>query len=151
MAAARANKAEEAYAYLRDAATMAEQIGEGRNDYNTEFGPANVGLHEVAVAVELGDAGVALRAAEAIDPSGLSSERQTRFQIDVARAHAQRRQVEEAVSALLKALQLSPEMTRALPFVKQMVGDLLTMAQPPSDQLRSLAVELGVPEVRTGT
>lgn len=149
VAAARANKADEAYAYLREAGEMADQIGEGRNDYNTEFGPTNVGLHEVAVAVELGDAGVALRAADAVDASVLSSERQTRFQIDIARAHAQRRQVDEAVSALLKARALSPEMAHALPLVKQMTADLLTMSQPPSDQLRRLAADLGVPEVRT--
>ncbi|MFC3585689.1 helix-turn-helix domain-containing protein [Streptantibioticus rubrisoli] len=151
VAAAKANDAETAYAYLRDARGMAEQVGSGRNDYNTEFGPTNVGLHEVSVAVDLGDAGVALRAAESIDASVLSSERQTRFQIDIARAHAQRRQVDSAVSALLMARQLSPEMVRAMPSVKQLVMDLLTMSQPPSDQLRSLASELGVQEVRTST
>ncbi len=144
VAAARANKADDAYSYLRQAREMADQVGEGRNDYNTEFGPTNVGLHEVAVAVELGDAGVALRAADTIEATGLSAERQTRFQIDMARAHAQRRQVDEAVSALLKARQLSPEMTRAMPLVKQLVADLLTMSQPPSEALRTLAAELGV-------
>jgi tetratricopeptide (TPR) repeat protein len=146
VAAARANQAETAYAHLRQAAAMAEQIGDGRNDYNTEFGPTNVTLHEVAVAVELGDAGVALRTAATIDASALSSERQTRFHIDLARAHTQRRHSDEAVTALLKARRLSPEMTRALPLVKQMVADLLTMNQHPTDQLRTLAAELGLPE-----
>ncbi|WP_326808278.1 hypothetical protein OHB04_24075 [Streptomyces sp. NBC_01775] len=36
---------------------MAERVGPGRNDYNTEFGPANVSLYEAAVAVDLGDGG----------------------------------------------------------------------------------------------
>lgn len=151
VAAARLNLADEAYNFLRDARAMAEQVGDGRNDYNTEFGPTNVGLHEVSVAVDLGDAGVALRAAQAVDASGLSAERQTRFQIDVARAYAQRRQVADAVSALLKAREQSPEMVRSLPMVKQLVADLLTMSQPPSEELRALAGELGVHEVRTGT
>ncbi|MFF7191788.1 helix-turn-helix domain-containing protein [Streptomyces sp. NPDC008222] len=151
VAAARLNLADDAYGYLREAREMAERVGDGRNDYNTEFGPTNVGLHEVAVAVDLGDAGVALRAAQAVDESGLSAERQTRFQIDVARAYAQRRQVADAVSALLRARELSPEMVRALPMVKQLAADLLTMAQPPSEELRTLAAELGVHEVRTGT
>jgi tetratricopeptide (TPR) repeat protein len=151
VAAARLNLADEAYGYLRDARAMAEQVGDGRNDYNTEFGPTNVGLHEVAVAVDLGDAGVALRAAQSVDASGLSAERQTRFQIDVARAYAQRRQVPDAVAALMKARGLSSEMVRSLPMVKQIVADLLTMSQPPSEELRSLAGELGVHEVRTGT
>ncbi|MGW2490230.1 helix-turn-helix domain-containing protein [Streptomyces sp. NPDC001606] len=151
VAAARLNLADEAYGFLRDARAMAERVGDGRNDYNTEFGPTNVGLHEVSVAVDLGDAGVALRAAQAVDASGLSAERQTRFQIDVARAYAQRRQVADAVSALLKAREQSPEMVRSLPMVKQLVADLLTMSQPPSEELRALAGELGVHEVRTGT
>ena len=147
VAAARMEQAESAYAYLDQARQMAEQVGPGRNDYNTEFGPVNVRLHEVAVAVDLGDAGVALRAAEAIDPSELSPERRTRFLLDVARAHAQRRQVGDALAALMTAHRVSPEMTRGMPSVRQLVSDLLTMSQPPSDQLRALARELGVPEV----
>lgn len=58
---------------------------------------------------------LALRAAVSVDPSGLSTERQTRCHIDVARAYAQRRQVDDAVTALMKARQLSPEMARAVP------------------------------------
>jgi tetratricopeptide (TPR) repeat protein len=151
VAAARLNLADEAYGYLREAREMGERVGDGRNDYNTEFGPTNVALHEVAVAVDLGDAGVAMRAAQTVDASGLSAERQTRFQIDVARAYAQRRQVGDAVTALLSARELSPELVRALPLVKQLTADLLTMSQPPSEELRALAGELGVHEVRTGT
>jgi transcriptional regulator with XRE-family HTH domain len=153
VAAARLNLADDAYGYLREAREMAEQVGEGRNDYNTEFGPANVGLHEVSVAVDLGDAGVALRAAQGVDASGLSAERQTRFQIDVARAHAQRRQVPDAVSALLRARELSPGMVRAMPAVQQLAADLLAMSpsasEDPSEDLRALARELGVQGVRS--
>ncbi|MEV7689050.1 helix-turn-helix transcriptional regulator [Streptomyces bungoensis] len=151
VAAARLNLADDAYGYLREARELGDQVGDGRNDYNTEFGPTNVALHEVAVAVDLGDAGVALRAAQTVDASGLSAERQTRFQIDLARAYAQRRQVADAVAALLAARELSPELVRALPMVKQLIADLLTMSQPPSEELRALAGELGVHEVRTGT
>ncbi|GAA3889495.1 helix-turn-helix domain-containing protein [Streptomyces sedi] len=148
LAAGRLNQADDAYAHLRQAKELAERIGEGRNDYHTEFGPTNVALHEVAVAVDLGDAGVALRAAQAVDPSGLSLERQARFGIDLAKAHTQRRQVNEAVSALVSVRQTLPEMFRAKPAVKQVVSDLMAMSQPPSDQLRSLAAELGAPERR---
>ena len=98
--AARINDPDTAYGQLERARQIAGRLGEGRNDYNTEFGPANVGLHEIAVAVELGDAGRALRAAATVDTSGLSAERRARMLIDVARAHAQRRQVSEAVAAL---------------------------------------------------
>jgi transcriptional regulator with XRE-family HTH domain len=57
IAAARDNERSQAYAYLDQARTIARQIGEDRNDFGTKFGSTNVGLHAVAVAVELGDAG----------------------------------------------------------------------------------------------
>ncbi|MEU4683472.1 hypothetical protein [Streptomyces xinghaiensis] len=101
-------------------------------------------LHEIAVAVDLGDAGVALRTAARVDASSLSSERQTRFQLDVARAHAQRRQIAEAVAAVRAAQTFSPGMVGAMPAVKQLVADLLTMSRSPSGELRSLAAELGL-------
>jgi hypothetical protein len=114
------------------------RLGEGHNEYNTELGPANVRLYEIAVAVELGDAGRALRAAAAVDTSGLSAERRARMLIDVARAHAQRRHVGEAVAALLQAEAITPEQVRAHALVRQLVADLLTMQDRPSAELRDL-------------
>ena len=137
--ASRTNDSEAAYAHLDQAREIAARLGEGRNDYNTEFGPANVGLYEIAVAVELGDAGRALRAAEQVDASGLSAERQGRMLIDVARAHAQRRQVDEAVAVLRRGEEITPEQIRAHPLGRQLVADLLTMQNPPSQELRDLA------------
>jgi transcriptional regulator with XRE-family HTH domain len=141
--ASRVNDPDTAYSYLERAAQVAARVGEERNDYNTEFGPANVGLYEIAVAVELGDAGRALRAAATVDAAGLSAERRARMLIDVARAHAQRRQVNEAVAALREAEQLAPELVRGHELVRQLVSDLLTMQDPPSSELRDLAVRLG--------
>lgn len=80
-------------------------------------------LHEIAVAVELGDAGHALRSAAAVDTSGLSAERRARMLIDVARAHAQRRQVSEAVAALRQAEGITPEQVLAHDRVRQLVSD----------------------------
>ena len=136
--AARVNDADTAYRQLEQAGRIAGELGEGRNDYNTEFGPANIGLYEIAIAVELGDAGRALRVAAAVDTTGLSAERRARMLIDVARAHAQRRQVAEAVTALRKAEQITPEQVRSHELVRQLVSDLLTMQDPPSGELRGL-------------
>ena len=136
--AARVNDPDAAYGHLERASQIAGRLGEGRNDYNTEFGPANVGLHEIAVAVELGDAGRALRAAATVATSGLSAERRARMLIDVARAHAQRRQVREAVAALREAEEITPEQVRSHDLVRQLVSDLLTMQDPPASELRDL-------------
>ena len=143
VAASRLNEADTAYAHLDRARVLAERLGEGRNDYNSEFGPANVALHEIAVAVELGDAGRALRVAGAVESSGLSAERRGRMLVDVARAYGQRRQVDEAVSALLEAESLTPEQIRNHRIARQLVADLLTMKEPPSADLRELADRIG--------
>ena len=140
--AAHVNDPDLAYGQLELASHVAGRLGEGHNEYNTEFGPANVRLYEIAVAVELGDAGRALRAASAVDTSTLSAERQARMLIDVARAHAQRRQVGEAVGALLQAEAITPEQVRGHALVRQLVSDLLTMQDPPAAELRDLARRL---------
>jgi transcriptional regulator with XRE-family HTH domain len=142
--AARTGDASAAYVHLDRARQMAARLGSGRNDYNTEFGPANADVFEVAVAVELGDAGRALRAAEAADTSGLSAERCARMLMDVARAHAQRRQVADATAALDRAERIAPELLRGHYLVRQLVSDLLTMQDPPGDELRALSVRLGI-------
>ena len=141
--ASRTNDPDAAYEHLERARPVAGRLGERRNDYNTEFGPANVGLYEIALAVELGDAGRALSAAATVDTSGLSAERRARMLIDVARAHAQRRQVSEAVAALREAEQITPEQVRGHELVRQLISDLLTMQDPPSSALRELAAQLG--------
>jgi tetratricopeptide (TPR) repeat protein len=140
--AAHVNDPDTAYNQLERASQIAARLGEGRGEYNTEFGPAYVRLQEIAVAVELGDAGRALRAAAAVDASGLSAERRARMLIDVARARAQRRQVQEAVAALLQAEAITPEQVRGHALVRQLVSDLLTMQDPPSAELRDLAKRL---------
>jgi transcriptional regulator with XRE-family HTH domain len=140
--AAHVNDPDTAYGQLERASQVAGRLGEGRGEYNTEFGPANVRLYEIAVAVELGDAGRALRAAAAVDATGLSAERQARMLIDVARAHAQRRQVHEAVAALLQAEAITPEQVRGHALVRQLVSDLLTTQDPPASEVRDLAKRL---------
>jgi hypothetical protein len=64
--------------------------------------------------------------------------------IDVARAHAQRRQVREAVAALIQAEDITPEQIRGHALVRQLVSDLLTMQDPPGVELRDLSKRLTV-------
>jgi len=141
--ASRVNHPDAAYDHLERARQVAMRLGDGHNDYNTEFGPANVGLYEIAIAVELGDAGRALRVAATVDTAGLSAERRARMLIDVARAHGQRRQINEAVAALRRAEDITPEQVHGHELVRQLVSDLLTMQNPPSSELRDLAGRVG--------
>jgi hypothetical protein len=146
VAAARSSDRTGTRAAIAEAETLAATVGPGRNDFNTEFGPANVAIHAVAVAVELGDAGEALERAAGVDVDGLSPERRARFLVDVARAHAQRRARAEAVAALLEAEQIAPEQIRDHPRVRVLVRDLLQGPDRRADlELRDLAGRCGVP------
>jgi transcriptional regulator with XRE-family HTH domain len=142
--AARTERADLAWEYLDRAREVADRIGADRNYYNTEFGPTNVSLHEVAVAVELGDAGEAVRRAAGIDARALSRERQGRLLIDIARAWAQRRNIGKALAALEEAEQITPEQVRNHRLVQTMVRDLLRMEPNPPAALRAFAERVGI-------
>jgi transcriptional regulator with XRE-family HTH domain len=145
VAATRAAHEDTAREFMGNAEDAARRLGADRNDFHTEFGPTNVALHAVSIAVELGDAGEAIRRAATIDASKLSTERRARFLIDVARAYAQRRKVFETVRTVEEAEALAPEQVRSHPFVREMVRDLLRgerrRVQP---ELRALAQRVGV-------
>ncbi|MFF3879044.1 hypothetical protein [Streptomyces sp. NPDC001978] len=115
-------------------------MGGDRNDFDTEFGPTNVEIHAVSTAVELGDASLALEVAQRVDASELSSERQARFLLDVARAHAQRRHVGEATAALLEAEALTPEQIHDHHLAREVIRDLIQLTEPRvPESLRGLA------------
>lgn len=146
VAAVRARQESVARECMANAEEAARVLGADRNDFHTEFGPTNVALHAVSIAVELGDAGEALRRAEDIEPSNLSPERRARFLIDVARAYGQRRRVGEAVRVLEEAETLTPEQVRSYPAVRQLVRDLLRAGRrhAQDSDLRALARRVGV-------
>lgn len=139
LVSAREGNRAEAHQSLEAARAIAQEVGPGRNDFGTEFGPANVDIHAVTIAVDLGDAGMALDFAEQIDTSGLSAERRGRLLIDKARAYTQRRQVGEAVSALLNADDIAPEQTRSHPLARQTIRDLLQISRRIPADLQDLA------------
>jgi hypothetical protein len=145
VAAARDNQRSDAHRYLDTARTIAEQLGEDRNDFGTEFGATNVAIHSVSIAVELGDAGQAIDLSRHVDAGKLSPERQSRYLLDLARAHAMRRQIGEALRALLDAERIAPEETRVHDLGRAVTRDLLQLAGPrPRAELRDLAERSGV-------
>ena len=77
----------EAWARLDQADRLAGMPGEDAIHGRTAFGPTNVAIHRVSVAVELGDAGEAIRLAADVDPQrlpvGLTS-RRAQLSLDLA-------------------------------------------------------------------
>jgi outer membrane PBP1 activator LpoA protein len=105
----------------------------------------NVALHAVGVAVELGDAGEALDLSRTIEPEELSPERQARYLLDVAQAHAMRRQIGEALRCLEQAERLTPEQIRSHRVARAVARDLMQLSGArPRPELRQLAERFGV-------
>ncbi|MFG2448316.1 helix-turn-helix domain-containing protein [Streptomyces sp. NPDC048512] len=125
---AREGNRAQTHEHIDRARSIAARLGGDRNDFDTEFGPTNVEIHAVSTAVELGDAGLALEVAQQVDPSGLSPERQARFLLDVARAHAQRRHVGEAAAALLEAEALAPEQIHGHHLARDVLRELTQLS-----------------------
>jgi len=140
-AAARRGDSREAQTSLKAAATCADQLNQDRADLGTVFGPTNVAIHRVAVAVELGDAREAIRRAPEVDldqmPAHLT-ERRARFLIDVARGHAQVRDDDAAIGALTEAETIAPDELRNHRLTREVIRDLLTRERR-SSGLRALA------------
>ena len=144
--AARAGDRARANEFLAEATVIAQRLGEDRNDFWTVFGPTNVGIHRASVSVELGDAGLVVEQARAIDPSHLPSlERRTHHLLDIAQGYGQWRKDHQALDALLHAERLAPQEVHRQPAVRQLVAELLHRERRTTrPQLRQLATRVGV-------
>jgi transcriptional regulator with XRE-family HTH domain len=148
VAAARRIDAAAAEERLDLARQLADRLGEDANHRWTAFGPTNVAIHRVSVAVELGNAPAALAAAAAVDldrlPDGLRS-RRVQLQLDIAWAQAQRRRDAEALVALLEIERAAPQVTRRNVVARDTIRQLLARARGTNGAaVRGLAHRAGV-------
>jgi hypothetical protein len=147
IAAASADNRATALELLKEAGDAARRLGADGNFYWTAFGPINVLVHRVHVAVRLGDAGAALDYAAKISPARITvPERRSSFWIDVASACAQRRWHDKALAALIAAEESAPEEARARPVVRALIAGLRA-SHPRGGPagLEDLAARIGVP------
>jgi transcriptional regulator with XRE-family HTH domain len=92
------------------------------------FMPANVAIHSVSAAAELGDSGEALRLSNYVDADALPEAlrgRRAQLHIDVAGVYERTRQEEAAVHRLYEAERLAPELVRYSPSVREMCRAML--------------------------
>ncbi|MGH3933194.1 MAG: helix-turn-helix transcriptional regulator [Pseudonocardiaceae bacterium] len=140
-ASARRGDNREAHVALTAAARCAAEVGQDRFDLVTVFGPTNVAIHQVAIAIELGDAQGALRHISAVQldrmPKPLT-ERRARFLIDVARSYAHLKEDAAAIDVLLQAETISSDELRHHRLTHQLVPQLLAR-ESRSSGLRALA------------
>jgi transcriptional regulator with XRE-family HTH domain len=146
--AARAGDRQQSDAHLGEAREVASLTGEGANHYGMEFGPANVGLHEVSAAIEMADGTLAVTRAQRVQaddhPDVLPPERVGHYNIDLARGwlyHGDRRR---ALGALHTARRVAPQQVRYHPMVRETIRAIAHAEPRPNEELRSFATWLGI-------
>jgi DNA-binding XRE family transcriptional regulator len=145
-ASARSGDRSEAHVALQAAAVCAAELNEERCDLGTVFGPTNVAIHHVAVAVELGNASEAIQHIPHVNLDHLPShlaERRARFLIDVGRCYTYLRDDTAALDALLHAETIAPDELRNHRLTDEVVRALLSRERR-SSGLRSLANRCGL-------
>ncbi len=141
-------RAAEVRGHLAEAASLAGRTGETRA-WHLNFGPTNVGIHQVSLNTDLGLHGEAVTAGGGVHPEALEHApgRQAAFHADLGRSlsHLRGREV-EAVAALLTAEQIAPQRIYANAPVRNTV-EFLTDRQLPAHtarDLRGLAHRIGL-------
>lgn len=130
VAAARADDRNTAATMLDEASRAATRLGQDGNDRWTGFGPGNVLLHRVNVALALGDAGIAISLARQVQLDKIRlAERKAALFVDVAQAYTQWGRHEQGLSALRTAYRVAPEEIRFRPAVRRIVGDLAVLSR----------------------
>ena len=137
----------DAEAALDYAADLAGRTGEG-NRFSFSFGPTNVTLWRISVAVEAKDYERAVALAETVTPQRITAlSRRAGYWIDYGRALARVRRWDDAVAALLRAEKISPEWVQRHPFVRDVLAELLARSRRDAVgvELRRMAYRAGLP------
>jgi transcriptional regulator with XRE-family HTH domain len=130
---------------LDEAHEAAQRLGGDFNHAFSGFGPANVLLHRVHLAVVLGDAGTAIDHARRVELSTIDlAERRACLFIDIARAWSQQGRHDRACHALRAAYTIAPEELTARRTVRALVAETLLNAPPSTRRdARDLAERVG--------
>jgi tetratricopeptide (TPR) repeat protein len=144
MASARADAPAEARSFLARARQAAQQLGRDANHGWTAFGPTNVAVHDLSVAVELGDIQTALGIAPTVDARPLPVERRVRHALEVAKVYPLTNRDAEALDVVLHAEREAPEQVRYHYLARELVLTWMRRRRTPRPELVGLAQRLRV-------
>jgi len=145
LAAARAGNRDLADAHLGEAKETAERIGVDRDDYRLCFGPTNVNIWSVGLAVEMLDGTEAVKRAEKFTiPATAQRERAGHHFIDLARGHLLHGNKKKAFAALRRARKIAPAQTRYHPMVHETIRVIARQEARASDTVRGFATWCGI-------
>jgi transcriptional regulator with XRE-family HTH domain/tetratricopeptide (TPR) repeat protein len=126
VAAARLDDRDTASTLLDEGKRAAARLGHDGNHQWTGFGPTNVLVHRVNVALTLGDAGTAVNLAHTIDVGRVQIiERKVSLYLDIAQAYTQWGRHTHALTALHTAYDIAPQEIRTRPTARRIVTDLI--------------------------
>lgn len=147
LASARAGDGDRTRDHLAEAGEVATRIGEDRDDYRLYFGPTNVGIWSVALAVEQGNGTEAVKRAQSVRiRPGTPRERAGHHYIDLARGQLWHGDRHGSLDSLLTAEKVSPEQARNHPMVRETTRTLIRLERQAKDSLRGLANRIGLPD-----
>ncbi|WP_269857869.1 helix-turn-helix domain-containing protein [Streptomyces sp. RPT161] len=145
MFAARASNTQAAWDHISAARDTARVLGGEANHYGLEFGPTNVDIHALGVAVELYDGPRVARLAETTRlPAGIAPVRAGRWYMDLAKGWLDCGHRDNAIAAIAAARKVSPEQARNHPQVRETVRTLIELEKYRKDSLVGLAHWLGI-------
>ncbi|MGH3980379.1 MAG: helix-turn-helix domain-containing protein [Pseudonocardiaceae bacterium] len=145
LAAARAGDRAGADAHLAQARDTAGRIGVDRDDYRLCFGPTNVNIWSVALAVEMLDGTQAITRANSFTlPPSAPRERVGHHWIDLARGYLLHGDHERTLATLHQARQTAPQQTRYHPQVHETVRALARAEKRRTDTLANFVGWLGI-------
>lgn len=139
--AGRAGLGEAADRHLAEARRLGDAVPESVYQ-GTAFGPVSVRIHEVSVAVSLGNDRVR-RALDVVGawapPPDLPAERRSGFYIEKARAQLWSGLPRDAFESLKAARRIAPQHTRDHPWVREDAATLRRLRRADADDLSSFA------------
>jgi transcriptional regulator with XRE-family HTH domain len=145
LAAARAGDRAGADAHLAEAKETADRIGVDRDDYRLCFGPTNVKIWSVGLAVEMLDGTEAVKRADQVTlPRSAPRERVGHHWIDLARGHLLHGDHQRALATLNQARRTAPQQTRYHPQVHETVRALARADKRRTDTLANFVGWLGI-------
>jgi transcriptional regulator with XRE-family HTH domain len=143
--AARGFQPDVAEGHLREAQRIAGPMKHESDAYGTLFGPANVGIHSVAVALEAGDPDRAAReGTQLVLPKKIAPPRAGHHWQDVSRAWLMIGKTDQALDALNRARRVAPQQTRLHPSVRETVYGIAAAQRRQTNSLTGFASWLGI-------
>lgn len=143
LSAARDEDRQTARTHLAEAGDSAKRLGRDANYIWTAFGPTNVTIHQVCVALEFGDVQRAIAIGPNLDTSHLPIERRVRHAIELARAYLRYNRIDDALTELLSAEQAAPDQVRYHRLSRIVVREILSRPRAPRLAV-DLAYRMGV-------